>query len=169
MLYTHILVPTDFSPAANQVLTYAFEEATQHHARLTLLHVLHHHPATEVYYVRGAPESRTGLVAEFGGTVPTTRPSPPETIRRDYNEEALLQLSELVPSSFTGVWKPQVVAGEPADAIVRMAEELEVDLIVMGTHGRTGLHHVLLGSVAEKVVRLALCPVLTVRYKAGAA
>ena len=98
MLYTHILVPTDFSPAANQVLAYAFEEATQHHARLTLLHVLHHHPATEVYYVRGAPESRTGLVAEFGGTVPTTRPSPPETIRRDYNEEALLQLSERIQS-----------------------------------------------------------------------
>jgi hypothetical protein len=42
MLYTHILVPTDFSPAANQMLAYAFEEATQHHARLTLLHVLHH-------------------------------------------------------------------------------------------------------------------------------
>ena len=74
-----------------------------------------------------------------------------------------------MPPSFTGVWKPKVVAGDPADAIVRMAEELEVDLIVMGTHGRTGLQHVLLGSVAEKVVRLALCPVLTVRYKAGAA
>jgi nucleotide-binding universal stress UspA family protein len=169
MLYTHILVPTDFSPAANQMLAYAFEEATQHHARLTLLHVLHHHPATEVYYIKGAPESRTGFVAEFGGTVPTITPSPPETIRRDYHEEALLRLSELVPPSFPGVWEPQVVAGDPADAIVRMAEELAVDLIVMGTHGRTGLQHVLLGSVAEKVVRLALCPVLTVRYKAGTA
>jgi nucleotide-binding universal stress UspA family protein len=169
MLYTHILVPTDFSPAANQVLPYAFEEATQHQARLTLLHVLHHHPATEVYYVKGAPEGRTGFVTEFGGAVPTTPPSPPETIRRDYNEEALMQLSELVPTSFAGLWEPQVVAGDPADAIVRMAEELEVDLIVMGTHGRTGLQHVLLGSVAEKVVRLAPCPVLTVRYKAGAA
>ena len=170
MLYTHILVPTDFSPAANQVLAYAFEEATQHQARLTLLHVLHHHPATEVYYVKGAPESRTGFVAEFGGDMcPRPGRAPPETIRRDYNEEALMQLSELVPPSFTGVWEPQVVAGDPADAIVRMAEEREVDLIVMGTHGRTGLQHVLLGSVAEKVVRLAPCPVLTVRYKAGAA
>ena len=169
MLYTHILVPTDFSPAArSEVLAYAFEEATQHHARLTLLHVLHHHPATEVYYVRGAPESRTGFVAEFGGQYPPPRRLPGDH-RRDYNEEALRQLSELVPPSFTGVWKPQVVAGDPADAIVRIAEELEVDLIVMGTHGRTGLHHGLLGSVAEKVVRLALCPALTVRYKAGAA
>jgi nucleotide-binding universal stress UspA family protein len=169
MLYTHILVPTDFSPAANQMLAYAFEEATQHHARLTLLHVLHHHPAMEVYYIKGAPESRTGFVAEFGETVPTTRPSPPEIIRRDYYEEALLQLRELVSPSFTGLWEPQVVDGDPADAIVRMAEEREVDLITMGTHGRTGLQHVLLGSVAEKVVRLAPCPVLTVRYKAAAA
>jgi nucleotide-binding universal stress UspA family protein len=168
MLYTHILVPTDFSPAANQVLAYAFEEAAQHHARLTLLHVLHHHPTTEVYYIKGAPESRTGLVAEFGGTVPTIRPSPPETIRRDFHEEALMQLRELVPPSFTGLWEPEVVDGDPADVIVRMAEELAVDLITMGTHGRTGLQHVLLGSVAEKVVRLASCPVLTVRYKAGA-
>jgi nucleotide-binding universal stress UspA family protein len=168
MLYTHILVPTDFSPATNRVLAYAVEEATHHQARLTLLHVLHHHPATEVYYVKGAPESRTGFVAEFGGTVPTTRPSPPETIRRDYHEEALLQLRELMPPSFTGLWEPRVVAGDPADTIVRMAEELAVNLIVMGTHGRTGLQHVLLGSVAEKVVRLAPCPVLTVRYKGGA-
>ena len=169
MLYTHILVPTDFSPAANQALAYAFEEATQHHARLTLLHVLHHHPTMEVYYIKGAPESRMGLVAEFGGTVPTITPSPPETIRRDYHEEALMQLSELVPPSFPGVWEPRVVAGDSADTIVQMAGELTVDLIVMGTHGRTGLQHVLLGSVAEKVVRLAPCPVLTVRYKAGAA
>jgi nucleotide-binding universal stress UspA family protein len=48
---------------------------------------------------------------------------------------------------------------------VRIAEERGADLIVMGTHGRTGLQHVLLGSVAEKVVRLAPCPVLTVRHK----
>jgi nucleotide-binding universal stress UspA family protein len=122
-----------------------------------------------VYYIKGAPESRTGLVAEFGGTVPTITPPPPETIRRDYHEEALMQLNELVPPSFPGVWESQVVAGDSADTIVQMAGELAVDLIVMGTHGRTGLQHVLLGSVAEKVVRLAPCPVLTVRYKAGAA
>jgi nucleotide-binding universal stress UspA family protein len=53
MLYTHILVPTDFSPAANQALPYAFEEATQHQAKLTLLHVTRHYPSVDVYYIEG--------------------------------------------------------------------------------------------------------------------
>ena len=57
--------------------------------------------------------------------------------------------------------------GPPADTIVRVAQERNADLIVMSTHGRTGLQHVLLGSVAEKVVRLAPCAVLTVKYRRG--
>ena len=169
MLYTHILVPTDFSPAANQALRYAFEEAMQHHARLTLLHVTHHYPATEVYYIAGTPESRSGYAPEMGGKLPSLPTPPPETVRRDYNEEALVQLQDLVPASYTGPWQTQVAIGDPADAIVRVAQELGVDLIVMATHGHTGLRHVLLGSVAEKVVRHAPCPVLTVRSRASAA
>jgi nucleotide-binding universal stress UspA family protein len=55
--------------------------------------------------------------------------------------------------------------GHPAETIVRVAQERGADLIVMSTHGRTGLQHVLLGSVAEKVVRLAPCPVLTVKHR----
>ena len=66
---------------------------------------------------------------------------------------------------FQGTWDVEVAVGHPADTIVRVAQERGADLIVMGTHGRTGLQHVLLGSVAEKVVRLAPCPVLTVRDK----
>jgi nucleotide-binding universal stress UspA family protein len=165
MIYTHILVPTDFSPAANRALVYAFEEATQHQAKLTLLHVLQHHPAVEVYYVTEAPQSGTGYAAEFGGKLPSFPPQPPEVVRRDYQEEALVQLHALVPASFTGAWEVQVAAGHPAEAIVRMAQELEVDLIIMATHGRTGLSHILLGSVAEQVVRHAPCAVLTVRQK----
>ena len=165
MIYTHILVSTDFSPAANRALVYAFEEATQHQAKLTLLHVLQHHPAVEVYYVTEAPQSGTGYAAEFGEKLPSFPHQPPETIRRDYQEEALAQLYALVPASFTGAWEAQVAAGHPAEAIVRMAQELEVDLIIMATHGRTGLSHILLGSVAEQVVRHAPCAVLTVRQK----
>lgn len=56
-----------------------------------------------------------------------------------------------------------VVDGVPDEEIVRLARQLKADLIVMGTHGRTGLAHMLLGSVAERVVRLAPVPVLTVR------
>ena len=164
MVYTHILVPTDFSPAAHSALAYACEEAMQHQAKLTLLHVLQHHPATEVYYVKDAPRSGTSY-AEFGERLPAFPSSPPETVRRDYHEEALVQLHDLVPASFTGTWEAQVTAGDPAEAIVRMAEELGIDLIVMATHGRTGLPHILLGSVAEKVLRHAPCPVLTIRQR----
>ena len=169
MIYKHILVPTDFSPAANRALAYAFEEAMQHQAKLTLLHVLQHHPPIEVYYVKDAPQSGTGYAAEFGAKLPVSPPPPPETVRRDYYEETLSQLHDLVPASFTGTWEAQVTAGHPAEAIARMAEDLNVDLIVMATHGRTGLPHILLGSVAEHVVRHAPCPVLTVGQKARSA
>jgi nucleotide-binding universal stress UspA family protein len=163
MLYTHILIPTDFSPAANHALGIAFEEAAQHQTELTMLHIMQHHAATEVYYIKGAPENQFGFESEIGGTLPSPQIAHPEMIRRDHNEEALAQLRDLVPDSFTRPWHVQVAIGDPADAIVRIAQEIGADLIVMGTHGRTGLQHVFLGSVAEKVVRHSPCPVLTVR------
>jgi universal stress protein A len=166
MPYTHILVPTDFSSAANHAMGYALEEATHHQAKLTLLHVLHHHPATEVYYVKDAPQGGPGYAAEFGTRLPSFPAQAPETVRRDYYEEALEQLRVLVPATFPGVWDAQVTTGKPAEAIVRTAEELDVDLIIMATHGRTGVPHIVLGSVAEQVIRHAPCPVLTVRQKA---
>ena len=67
MLYAHILAPIDFSAPAQRALHYAIEEARQHQAKLTLLHVLHHQPATEVYYVHGSPEIQRGYEAELGG------------------------------------------------------------------------------------------------------
>ena len=164
MLYTHILVPTDFSPAANRALVYAFEEATQHQAKLTLLHVLQHQ-TTEVYYIKDAPQPGTTYAGEFGARLPSSPTPSPETIRRDYYEEARVQLQDLVPATFPGTWEARVTAGHAAEAIVHTAEELGVDLIVMATHGRTGVPHMLLGSVAEKVVRHSPCPVLTVRQK----
>jgi nucleotide-binding universal stress UspA family protein len=165
MLYTHILAPTDFSQAANHALDFAFEEAKHHKAKLTLLHVLRHNSETEVYYIKGALGTLASFDPDFGGTLPTPQASPPETLRRDFNEEALAQLRDLVPSSFSGHWEVEVMTGDPADTIVQAARESDVDLIVMGTHGRTGLQHVLLGSVAEKVVRHAPCPVLTIRHR----
>jgi nucleotide-binding universal stress UspA family protein len=60
--------------------------------------------------------------------------------------------------------QPEVGEGVPAEEIIRVARERDVDLIVMGTHGHTGLAHVLLGSICDKVVRRAPCPVLTVRH-----
>ena len=63
-------------------------------------------------------------------------------------------------------WEKYTEEGEAATAIVHQAEQRQVDLIVMGTHGRTGLDHMLLGSVAENVVRKAHCPLLTIRPEA---
>lgn len=162
MSFTHILVPTDFSVQARTALDVALREAELHQASLTLVHVLHHHPHTEVTYVRGNPENRRGLDAEFGSLEVLGRQEP-VVLRRDYVEETLTQLRALIPQSFTGNWDVEVASGDPADAIVRVAQGHEVDLIVMGTHGRTGLAHVFLGSVAEQVVRHASCPVLIAR------
>lgn len=171
MAYTHILAPTDFSATADQALSYAFEEANVHHAKLTVLHVMHHPHQTQVHYVHGNPEIRSGFQdavvvvptdfdPETGGHLPTPQGPAPETVRRDYTEEVLTQLRDHVSGAFVGNWEARVVVGNPADAILRVARERGVDLIVMGTHGRTGLQHVLLGSVAEHVVRHAQCPVL---------
>ena len=162
MSYTHILVPTDFSVLANQAVAHACEDAEHHEASLTLLHVLHH-PDTAVYYVSGAPQQLGDFADESGSTLPGRETPGPESIRRDYLDEALSQLRDLLPASFTGTCEVQAESGHPAEVIVRMARERAVDLIVMGTHGRTGLPHVLMGSVAEKVVRLAPCSVLIVR------
>ena len=166
MAFTHVLVPTDFSDPANHALRYAVEEASLHRARVTLLYVLAPHAGTDVYYVTGAPEAgpQTGYDPVAGGRFGARLPPRPTVVRRERDEEALTQLQDLVPDASRGTWDVEVAAGHPADTIVRVARERGVDLIVMGTHGRTGLQHVLLGSVAEKVVRLAPCPVLTVRH-----
>jgi len=159
MAFTHILVPTDFSDQAKAALDVALREADLHQASVTLVHVLQHHPHTEVTYIRGNPEDQRGMVAEFGPVQPPSRQEP-VVLRRDYVDETLAQLRDLLPRAFTGEWDVEVGSGDPADAILRAAKEHKADLIVMGTHGRTGLAHVFLGSVAEKVVRHALCPVL---------
>jgi universal stress protein A len=164
MAFTHILAPTDFSDSAQHALRYAFEEAAHHQAQLTLLHVMQHPYSTNVHYIKGAPEDQIHFEVESGGTLPRPESSPPQTVLRDYGEEALTQLRDLLPDSLSSPGHAQVATGDPADAIVRVAQEISADLIIMGTHGRTGLSHILLGSAAEKVVRHAPCPVLIVRY-----
>jgi nucleotide-binding universal stress UspA family protein len=167
MAFTHVLVPTDFSEPANHALGYALEEATLHRAKVTLLHVLTPQADTDVYYVTGSPEPPPqGSVDPTGGGRLSARSlSEPTVVRTDPSEAALTRLQDLIPAAGRGTWDVALAVGHPADAVVRVARERNVDLIVMGTHGRTGLQHALLGSVAEKVVRLAPCPVLTVRHK----
>ena len=174
MAYTHLIVPVDLSLDSQQAIPYAFEEAQAHHAKLTLLHVLHHRPDTQEYYVRGGPEAEAGIQGSSfglprgfdpatGGTLPTRPTTPPTVIHRDYLEESRNQLCDLVPNDFEGDWEAVVIRGNPGDAIVDYAQEHGSDLIVMGSHGYTGLRHLLMGSVAEHVLRHAPCPVLIVR------
>ena len=159
----HLLVATDFSEPARHALQYALQEATVHHARVTLLHVLPPHAGTDIYYLAHPPEAPRQMSLDPVGRLEAQAMPDPTLVRRDLDEEALSRLRDLVPDSFVGTCEVEVATGSAAETIVRVARERDTDLIVMGTRGRTGLQHVVLGSVAEKVVRLAPCPVLTVK------
>jgi len=138
-----ILVPVDFSDHSQRALDQAIEFAKAFRAELHLLHCYQIHPAA---------------VATYGIVVP-------ETFEHDIRMAALQRLSEWREKVATQGIRVQehITAHFPAEEIVAMAERLGVDLIVMGTRGLTGFKHVLLGSVAERTIRLARCPVLTVK------
>lgn len=139
-LITRILVPSDFSESSDAALEYARMLANRFGASLHLLHVLNE------------PLLAEGLAAE-------AFMSEPPAIRAGLVDEARAHLSQRA----SGTSSTEVVFGHAAAAIVECAARLGADLIVMGSHGRTGLAHLLLGSVAEAVGRTATCPVLTVR------
>jgi universal stress protein A len=136
----HILVPHDFSETSAAAVRYAQTLARNSRARITFLHV--------------SSSAQAAFDTEF--------PIGLEDAREDAIRERLLKI---VTPQEQVEFNPQFVVrpGNPAAEIVRYAEEHDVDLIVMGTHGRGLVAHVVLGSVAEKVVRTAPCPVLTVR------
>jgi nucleotide-binding universal stress UspA family protein len=168
MAFKHVLVPTDLSEPGNHAVRYALEEAALHQARVTLLHVLPPTTRTDVHYVTGAPASGShGFDLVAGGSLGVPSSVLPTVVRADDSEVALTQLQDLMAGAPPGTSDVEIAVGHPADTIVRVAQERNADLIVMSTHGRTGLQHVLLGSVAEKVVRLAPCAVLTVKYRRG--
>ncbi|QEH33781.1 Putative universal stress protein [Aquisphaera giovannonii] len=140
-----ILVPTDFSEHSRHALEYACSLAERFEAELILLHVL-----SEI--VPAGPE-------------PLLMPvMPPE-----FYEESEARARESLAGSLRPEWgrpagvKSAVCWGSPVESIVEYAAEHAANLIVIATHGRTGLSHVLLGSVAERIVREACCPVLTIR------
>jgi len=140
-----ILFPTDFSDCAKTAQEYATVLAGQFQAELHLLHVL-----GDVMMMMPEPGSMLSL---------------PQNYLLDLKQEAQRALEKVLPDAGSpGVRLVRVLRmGNPFVEIVTYAAEAEIDLIVIGTHGRSGLGHLLLGSVAEKVVRKASCPVLTVR------
>jgi universal stress protein A len=144
-MFTCILVPTDFSEPSEAALEYARGLAGTFGASLLVLHVF------DAPVMAGAM-SPEGFIAES-----------PEVLARLF-EDARSRLQRRVTAADRHHYgaKTEIVTGASADCIVNYARDRGIDLIVMGTHGRSGLAHLLVGSVAEKVVRAAPCPVMTV-------
>ncbi len=141
-----ILLPTDFSDYSAAAKSYACELAARFGAELHLVHTLEH---------------QYSLTPEFGfGLAPPTQIAESKVAA----EKALSGLLDPGWSRGRNVTY-RVFEGSPKVEIVRYARAENIDLIVISTHGRTGLAHMLIGSVAETVVRTSPCPVLTVRPK----
>ena len=140
-----ILVPVDFSPYSQEALSYAKEVAALYGAGLQVLHTIEE-PAYPYFYTPG-------------GTY-----SPVEQLEalREKAEEALDKMLSETPGPEVPAER-FVATGRPASEIARFAEERGSDMIVIATHGLTGLERLLVGSTAEQVVRLAPCPVFTVK------
>lgn len=141
-----ILVPTDFSDDAKHALDTAMDLAKTFQSKIVLLHAYH----LELPFVSPA----------YGGAVIL-----PEGFYVEYRNQAAMQVERVAKETARdGVEVTGVAIERPAwAAILEEAEKLPADLIVMGTRGLTGIKHVALGSTAERVVRKARCPVLTVK------
>jgi nucleotide-binding universal stress UspA family protein len=142
------LVPTDFSACARNAAEAALMLAKRFSGRVVFFHVLGLYPSYAIAYAH-----------ELGVSVPIAPPSP-EEIEPDWEDF----LTGLPLENID--WEKSTGEGQAATTIAGQAKNIQADMIVIGTHGRSGLPHMLLGSVAEKVVRTASCPVLTVRPEA---
>ncbi|MCY4513725.1 MAG: universal stress protein [Candidatus Tectomicrobia bacterium] len=138
----HLLVPIDFSQDSEHAVDSAVGLAQQFQARVTLLHVVYVPEAAEV-----------NLAAYM------------DKIRSEADQSMASRLKRVQDAGIDA--EALTVIGPPSQRIVDTARDRHADLIVMGTHGRTGLQHMLIGSVAERVVRLAPCPVMVVPREAA--
>ncbi len=138
-----ILVPIDFSNHSDAALALAIELAKEAGGEIHLLH---------------AYEMPVSLTMSYGVAIP-------QSVWDDVKEAADARLAEIQKRLQTAGVKgtTHLLIAPPADAIAECAASHHVDLIVMGTRGLTGLRHVLLGSVAERTIRIAPCPVLTIK------
>ena len=139
-----VLLPTDFSELSSEATKYACALAEQFDAQLHMLHV--HENIVVPEYAMGIDWDK---------------------LAREARSAAEAQMEEVLDPAWKEAHKvvKATAEGPPFLEIIRYAKERDIDLIVMATHGRSGVSHMLIGSVAEKVVRKAPCPVLTVRPK----
>ncbi len=143
-MFAGILLPSDFSDCSAEAARAARKLAEHFGSRITLFHVL---------------DEPAAMDPMFRGEVPL------ELLRARMEQYAREGMTAFLAAHFGGLpgVETQVASGVPYREILRAARETRVDLIVIGTHGRTGVEHVIFGSTAEKVVRMASCPVLTIR------
>lgn len=140
----NILVPVDYSHSGDAAMAYAESLAKEYDAEIHLVHV-YEQPFAYV----------------DGGFASTPLPAvPPADLEAE--EE---KLKAITPAKGVKL-RREFIVGSPADELVNYAKEKAIDLVLMGTHGRTGLNRLLMGSVAERVVRRAPCPVLTIKQPA---
>ena len=140
-----ILFPTDFSETSQEAARYAISFAREFKAKVYVLHVVN-----EKIFTEGLGMPRVVSIDE---------------LEKEMTEEARRRLKTFVPAEEAeGLdWETVIRQGEPFLEIIRFSKDQDVDLIVIGTHGRSGFEHIVFGSTAEKVVRKAPCPVLSVR------
>ncbi len=141
-----ILCPVDFSDNADHAARYAVALAETYNSELILLHVI-------------APP-----IAALPGDhlVPDMMQANIESVAESSRERIEEKIGEITSKGISVT--SRVINGLPFIEIIRLAKDWPADIIVMGTHGRTGLQHLLIGSVAERVVRKAPCPVLTIKH-----
>lgn len=140
-----ILFPTDFSEHSKNAFCYALSFAKEYGARLYMLHVIE-----DIQYLANAYMFDVPIMPSFA----------------DMEQNRLKEMQEFIDREVTDPEikiEKVIKRGRPFIEIIQMAREENIDLIVTATHGRGGLEHVLFGSVAEKVVRKAPCPVLSIR------
>ena len=146
-----ILVPLDFSPTSDQAFGYAAALAEEFGASTALLHVIEDRLMTGPWpaevYLGELPKLRADLI-------------------RDAEHRMQKCLASLTAKGITATG--EVLIGVPSHVIIEQASTTGADLIVRGTHGRTGITHLLIGSVAERVIRHAPCPVFVVRERTSA-
>ncbi len=157
-MYRTILVAVDLSEGSDLVLKHASAIARAVGARVVALHVTEPPYPTHLWYGPLAAKD-----AELFQVVAKREREAAKEALEERLAKARGELREGVTS------EARVVSGFPAETILEEAKRSEADLIVLGTHGRRGLSHVILGSIAERVVRTATAPVLTVRARPGSA
>jgi nucleotide-binding universal stress UspA family protein len=140
-----LLVPTDFSEYSKFALRYAVALAKSFGAKVHVIHV--HEP-----YPHGSVLEGIYYDPEIMEKVKSKEEEALDTIVKELRDQQQIDAEAVF------------VKGRPFMEIIRQAEQLEADLIVIATHGRKGVSHFVFGSTAEKVVRMAPCPVLTVKY-----